>query len=307
MSLYHYIYDGLRSITSQALRNKVKSIFKKARNKLSLFYILVYGRFDDRELMEHLIKKIGNNLDILMVHCSHNHLKPMYTGNINNFLKKLLKYCQENNITIAMPAYPFLNTDPLLLLEYYKKHSFNVKRDVSKMGILSELFRRTSGVKRSIHPSHSVCAYGSLAVKLVSSHYLAKTPCGANTPFAIMADHKTKILGIGVHYNRVLTQLHSAEDLMESDYPVKKTESEAQYEVTCLDENDTMHIMPLSYYKNPPKRRAIDVKDIIGDVVFEWKFKGVNLFLTEAKIINERIFAAAKEGKTIYGSYIIKD
>lgn len=81
---------------------------------------------------------------------------------------------------IAMPSYSLaaqaidhLATDPL----------FDIVESPSKMGAISESFRRAPGTLRSMHPTHSTCVSGPGAEEVVAGHELAETPFGKGTPF----------------------------------------------------------------------------------------------------------------------------
>ncbi len=59
-----------------------------------------------------------------------------------------------------------------------------------------------------------------MAEELTKEHHLADTECGRGTPFGFMAEHKTKIPGLGTKYYRSLTQIHAAENFLKEKLPV---------------------------------------------------------------------------------------
>ena len=120
--------------------------------------------------------------------------------------------------------------------KYYEngKNIFDVRKTFSEMGILSEMFRRTKDVKRSIHPTHSICALGPLADELTRNHHLSDTTFGEGTPFGEMIKYRTIILGIGIK-SHSLTQVHSVEDIMKDKFPIPLITDTLP--VTCLDES----------------------------------------------------------------------
>jgi len=69
--------------------------------------------------------------------------------------------------TLAMPAFP-IDHDPAKV--------FLVDRAPVYTGLLCEIFRRTAGVKRSIHLGSSVCAIGPNAEFLIRDHHLTAMP-----------------------------------------------------------------------------------------------------------------------------------
>lgn len=294
-----FIYNLLRKFLSQESRNKLKSsLFKlKVKNKKLLQF--VYGVAGDDELFDHLVKKLGDNYDILMIHSSFNNMLPMYIGNLKKFLNKLVAYCDKNSITLAMPAFFFgaENFDPA---KYYEENEFNVISTHSQMGILTELFRHMPDVKRSIHPTHSVCAYGKLAEKITKDHHLADTSCGIGTPFGYMYEYRTKILGLGTKYYRTLTQIHLAEDILKENFPVT-LKYEKIIPITCIDADGNKFIYSLPVNQSNYTRDASRVKKILTKKELKvWKYKGILLFLTEAKAVTDVFIDAARRGETIY-------
>lgn len=103
--------------------------------------------------------------------------------------------------------------------------TFDVKGTPSCVGAITECFRSMPGVCRSLHPTHSVAAWGSLAELLVGGHELCQTPCGANTPYARIVEQNGQILflGIGLEYH---TLFHTVEALAETPYLLREEPDE---------------------------------------------------------------------------------
>src|SRR5467141_3960112 len=82
--------------------------------------------------------------------------------------------------TILMPTLPFNGT----AVDYAATEPlFDVRRTLSRQGLITEVFRRSPHVVRSLHPTHSVAAWGRKARELIADHELAGTPCGRATPW----------------------------------------------------------------------------------------------------------------------------
>jgi len=223
---------------------------------------------------------------------------PMYTGSLNKLLSIILSYCNQNNITLAMPT--FFSGSNWEAKKYYEngKHIFNVGKTFSQMGLLSELFRRTPNVKRSIHPTHSICALGPLADKLTTNHHHADTTFGEGTPFSEVLKYRTIILGIGTKSPQPLTQVNSAPDIMKSEFPIDLYSGIIP--VTCVDETGNNLIYNLRIRKREFKIDRRIVKKILRKKVIEWTFKGIPFLLAQADVVNGTIIEAARNGQTIY-------
>jgi aminoglycoside 3-N-acetyltransferase len=117
---------------------------------------------------------------------------------------------------IAMPAFPL--TGPAL--EHLRRHPvFDARSDPSRMGAVSERFRLTPGVRRSVHPTHSISAEGPGAEAIVAGHETAETPFGEGTPFVALRHRGAKqvFFGSGV---RAITMYHSFEVVREPPFPI---------------------------------------------------------------------------------------
>jgi len=119
--------------------------------------------------------------------------------------------------TLLVPTMPFTGTavayagtDPI----------FDVLRTPSRMGLLTELFRRSPGVMRSLHPTHAVAASGARAVQMIQGHESALTPCGVGSPYHKLLECNGRILLLGTDIS-VLTFFHTLEELLEGELPVK--------------------------------------------------------------------------------------
>jgi aminoglycoside 3-N-acetyltransferase len=294
-----FIYNLLRKYLSQKSRNKLKASVFKLRIKSKKLLRLIYSSTGDEELINHIVEKLGIDYEILMIHSSFNDMIPMYTGNFNQLLNKIIEYCIENQITLAMPAF-FFGAEEFDAAKYYKDNFFDVKNTISQMGIFTELFRGKPGVQRSIHPTHSICALGPLAKEITKTHHLAETTTGKGTPFGYMSEYDTKIFGIGTKYFRVITQIHTAEDLMGKNYPIKFKPKEIINVPCILNDGSTINYhLPIN--SREYETNASKFKKIFRDAKIEhWTYKGIPMFLTEAKNITETVIKAAKKGLTIY-------
>ena len=297
--LYNFARIVISFVLTQESGNTVHASLFKFKNKYKWIPRLIYGTANDEDIFNNILQKLDGKFEILMIHSSFNSMIPMYTGNLSKLLSKIITYCEQNNITLAMPSF-FVGSN-FQAKKYYENGNniFNVNKTASEIGLLTELFRITRNVKRSIHPTHSICALGKLADALIKNHHLSETTCGEGTPFGEMIKYKTMILGIGTKSDNALTQIHSAEDIMKSNYPI------ALYSdfipVKCVDELGNTLIYNLRV-KNP--EYIIDRKSFYRILkrmkIREWTYKGIPFFITRADVVTETLIEAAKSGQIIY-------
>ena len=85
-------------------------------------------------------------------------------------------------------------------------------------GTIPERFRKRPGVVRSLHPTHSITAFGPRASELIANHHNAPGPCGEGTPFMRLADDSRGfVLLLGVNHESNTT-LHGVEELAQVEY-----------------------------------------------------------------------------------------
>jgi aminoglycoside 3-N-acetyltransferase len=294
------VYHILRRSMGQSNRNRLKHILFRLRVELSPMYVARYGRFDASDLEWEVRRRIGDDFDILMVHSSYDMLRPMYTGTVQDVIAMLMRVCGSEK-TLAMPAF-FFGRAGLDVVEHYSRYPlFDVPRTPAQTGIISELFRRTPGVKRSLHPTHSVCAMGPMAEKLTSDHHLSQTTFGYATPFDVMASNETVILGIGVHFYRCLTQVHAVEDILGSAYPLPHSTTQLPVKLRNADGSELDYVLRLNDLSRRYTRRIDLLRSMMKrHELMEWSYHGVPMFGTRARRIVQVLQGAAACGRTIY-------
>ena len=298
-----HTYNLVRNIFSQKSRTKLKKILARIRNKAQPLYKIRYGTFTAQDLQKEIEERIQDlSFDILMVHCSYGDISPMYSGGLDELLTILIEICDGK--TLAMPAF-FMGkpANAFNAREYYKENnSFDVKRAVSQTGLLSELFRRQPNTRRSLHPTHSICALGLHVDQLVGTHHLASSNFGVNTPFETMALHKTMILGIGAPYFRCLTQIHAPEDLLGERFPIDVYSEKIP--VTLVDETGNKFKYQLSIHRKDLSRNLSLLRKLLSpSQLIEWKYHGIPFFAVAADLVTESMIDAALKGVTIYGNF----
>jgi aminoglycoside 3-N-acetyltransferase len=123
---------------------------------------------------------------------------------------------------LMMPTMTFSG----LAVDHVRKNPlFDVVRTPSRMGLITELFRRSPGVVRSVHPTHPVAIWGLEANSVAAGHYQARTPCGAGTPFEALLERRGKIILLGADIS-VMTFFHMLEERFEHELNVAPFTSE---------------------------------------------------------------------------------
>lgn len=163
---------------------------------------------DGTELKNDLLQLGVRPGEVLMVHSSLKALGPV-EGGAETVIQALLATLGETG-TLLMPAltYERVTADQPI---------FDVQRTPGNVGLIPETFRLRAGTRRSVHPTHSVCAAGPLTQALLGAHLEDDTPCGPHSPFHLLPKMKGQILmlGCGLELN---TSMHAIEELVVPPY-----------------------------------------------------------------------------------------
>lgn len=132
----------------------------------------------------------------LVVHSSYKSID--FEGSPEEVCKSFMEAIGEEGL-LVMPAHsPIVKGTP-----------FNPGRTPSEVGAITEAFRRLPRVSRSLHPSHSVAAWGRGAKELTAGHQLVDSE-GEGSPFFKFSQTDGKILMLGCTL-RACTMGHVAE------------------------------------------------------------------------------------------------
>jgi aminoglycoside 3-N-acetyltransferase len=145
---------------------------------------------------------------VLLVHASLRALGHV-PGGAEAVIRALLAALGDGG-TLLMPALTYERVTP-------ESPVFDVNHTPANVGVLAETFRRRAGTRRSVHPTHSVCAVGPLTAALLDPHLEDSTPCGPHSPFRALPEHDGQILmlGCGLEPN---TSMHAIEEQVVPPY-----------------------------------------------------------------------------------------
>lgn len=113
---------------------------------------------------------------------------------------------------------------------------YSVTDTPSVVGLLPELFRKRRGVVRSLHPTHSLAAYGPDAAEFIRGHERFDSPGHRESPWGRLYDRAGKILFIGTGLG-CNTFLHAVEEWAE--VPGMLTDEHQPLEVVDYQGNRT--------------------------------------------------------------------
>ncbi|MBO5724188.1 MAG: AAC(3) family N-acetyltransferase [Lentisphaeria bacterium] len=143
--------------------------------------------------------------ETIMIHSSMKKIGPV-EGGAETVLEVLKEYFRKGNGLLVFPAFSYAS-----ILNAPGKNVFDVRNTPCCVGILPELFRSQSGVKRSLHPLHSLAAWGRECVSFTEGHEKYDTAFNLNGPFGRLPVRNGKILLAGVGLT-ACTYFHALEE-----------------------------------------------------------------------------------------------
>jgi aminoglycoside 3-N-acetyltransferase len=202
------------------LRSLLSKLPPQPKSRLRGFYLERKKRFVDTflsyspEELEKALAALGvKSGSTLLVHSSFNPYTGFH-GSPEKLIDVFLKTVgSEGNLLMVSLPY---STSSISYLQ--RLNRFDVRNTPSRMGMVSELFRRRPGVLRSLHPTHPMLAYGPKAEWIVAGHEDCLYPCGPGTPFEKLAQLNGKILFFYVGFT-YLTFFHYLEHLVHKKLP----------------------------------------------------------------------------------------
>jgi len=183
----------------------------------------------ERESLRRAVADLGiASGDTVLVHSGISHLGKVVGGPRSVF--EVIRDAVGEHGHVLYPVFPF---DSLMYTYLASAPTFDVRSAGSRMGSLTTYALTIPGGVRSVHPTHSVLAFGRAARDLCGEHHLCSTPFGERSPFARLVAANGKILLLGVGLNST-TSFHRTEDRLGDLFPVK-VYLPGVFKVSCVD------------------------------------------------------------------------
>lgn len=230
----------------RALRARLKAALAGARSLL----VRRFRSYGPSEL-EAALRALGlAERDTLLVHAGFTPYSG-FTGTPQDLIERILRVLgDEGNLLMMSMAY---TGSAKAYLE--RAEPFDVKRTMSRMGLVTEVFRRRRDVLRSQHPVHPVLARGPRAEWLLADHEASPFSCGEDTPLEKLARLGGKILLFDVSFITA-TFLHHLEHRFRDRLPAKVYHDE-MLEATVVAADGTVRQLKTHVFE-PTAARARD-------------------------------------------------
>jgi aminoglycoside 3-N-acetyltransferase len=239
----------LRQTISRVLDDRQKRALKSKFHQAKQRLVQMWLNYDAAQLHTALRKLGLSESDTLLVHSNfdpHSGFK----GTPADLADALATFVGDKG-NLLMVSIPFRGSayDHLAL-----NKTFDVRKTISMMGLVTEMFRRRPGTLRSLHPTHPVLASGKDAAWLIADHERCMYPCGPGTPFDKFAQLGGKILFFDVGFGAI-TFFHHVEHLLQQDMPFPVYD-ERLFEAAVVDAAGGRHIVRTYAYSKQVPRSA---------------------------------------------------
>ena len=200
------------------LRNSIKRVFhikdfsltkSKLRKSFESFvYRQKYNSEDLVNVMVDLGLKNGSTV------CIHSASRQLFNFNdsLESFIDGILDVIGKEG-TLIMPAIPrseFFENDTNI---------FDINKEPSSSGVLTEIFRKYPGTFRSRLAQASAVALGKHAEYLTKDHELSLDPWDKDSPWYKMCELDALVFNIGMPRNYIGTFEHCVESLLKTTHP----------------------------------------------------------------------------------------
>ena len=169
------------------------------------------------------LKNMGlQQTDAIMVHSSMKAIGPV-DGGADTVVDTFMEYFKDGLFMTPTHTWAQMSEEYAL---------FDPKEEPACVGIIPNIFRKREGVVRSLHPTHSIAAYGPKAIEYVAGEEDVTTPCQPGGCWSRLLDINAKILMLGCTHTRN-TYIHAVEELL--DVPERLTENPVDFQIKMPD------------------------------------------------------------------------
>lgn len=183
-----------------------------------------------QQLMQQLEQMGLKHTDAVMMHSSMKAIGAV-EGGADTVLDALMEYFAPG--LLMTPTHTWRQ-----MSESY--NVFDPATEPSCVGLLTNLFMKRPGVVRSLHPTHSIAAYGPEAAAYVQGEENMTTPCAPEGVWGRLLEKKGKVLLVGVTHARN-TYIHAVEEML--DVPERLTEKPVEFVIVMPDgSRKTVHV-----------------------------------------------------------------
>ena len=174
--------------------------------------------------------------DVLIVHSSMKGIKG-FGLSADELIDILLKRVGKSGM-LFMPAYPEYPSaaQSLSYNEMYNNiDTYDVSNTKGWTGYITEVFRCRKDVVRSCFPNNTLAGAGNDIEKIFESELESDLAFGKHSAWNYCLERHAKVLFLGIHAHHSISEIHIAEDQMDSKWPIRGWYAVKHYRIICGD------------------------------------------------------------------------
>ncbi len=210
--------------------------------------------YTKEDLKQHLKQMGFAGTETVMIHSSMRAIGEV-EGGAETVIDALIEYFQEGLLLLPTHTWNQMSEEYCV---------FDPQTEPACVGILPNLFMKRKGVVRSLHPTHSIAAYGKRAAEYIQGEEYVTTPCAPNGCWGRLLQEGAKILLIGVTHARN-TFIHSIEEMW--DVPERLTAEPVLFQIKLPD--GSLKAVPVHRHYNPYTDHISEEYDKMLDGYFQ--------------------------------------
>jgi aminoglycoside N3'-acetyltransferase len=192
--------------------------------------------------------------DVVFVHSSLSGIGKIY-GGAETALRALLDVLTPEG-TLIVPTYHMIGGNMEATCLAVDDYIFDPRTDPTELGEIPSAFLNFQGVKRSIHPTHSVSAVGREAEYVTGAHHTSPSALGQDSPWDRLVKLDGKVLGLGISMGPV-TFYHMIEDMLPDEFPLP-VKTQNIYHLKCRGWDGEILEVPVDPGNPELRKRRID-------------------------------------------------
>jgi aminoglycoside 3-N-acetyltransferase len=204
------VKSTLQALIPHKLQLRLVPAYHSINRRFAHFDRMVDRRTLSLKEFEQLLHDLGINKGaVVLIHSSMDAISRRVPSLSAIELIRLLQNILTEQGTLLMPTFPFTGKQSHYIDRIDR---FDVRRTPSQVGLITEVFRRMPGVTRSLHPTHSVAAWGYHADRLLNTHHLGGA-FGKTSPIYKLREFGGRVVGLGTGLRDSFTILHVPEEI----------------------------------------------------------------------------------------------
>ncbi|MCW8890540.1 MAG: AAC(3) family N-acetyltransferase [Sedimenticola sp.] len=245
------------------------------------------------------LKKLGiSQGDVLFVHGSWIPNSGFRGGPLD--MINVLKSTVGKSGIIMMPSMTYHNQSSREFLE--AGAIVDLRRTPSKMGILSEVFRRNREVARSKSITHPILVWGEMSQSVIEGQETNKYPFGEGSLFDKLLSLNGKILCINAPFSTI-TFTHYLEDRISKylSFPLYEPEPQSGVLIDSLGEKRNVEAFVLSKVANQLRREERLIEELDKkNIIKRSRIGNTQLLLIDCTKMTECVDAMYEQRKSFF-------